>query len=125
MIEPHSAQLGASSWILKATFALPSDSVTVEPFPFDTFPVAACPLVATTANSSRAGEEVPLEPELAAATMGLASEAATALPAPTPGVPAAKTGEPAVPEGASSFKAVAVGASGVVDVPRSAVGGSS
>jgi len=41
MIEPHSAQLGASSWILKATFALPSDSVTVEPFPFDAFADAA------------------------------------------------------------------------------------
>src|SRR6476659_4892225 len=128
MIEPHSAQLGASSWILKATFALPRDSVTVDPFPF-AFPVAAWPLAATTANSSRAGEEAPLETGPAAATMVLASDAATepALPAPTPGVPAAETGEPAEPEGASSFNAVAVGASlgaASVDAPPSA-GGSS
>src|SRR5712671_5379933 len=116
MIEPHSAQLGASSWILKATFALPSDNVTVfDPFPFDAFPDAAWPLVATTANSSRAGEEVPLEAEPAAATMEVVSDA------PTPGVPAAETAEPAEPEGASSFKAVAVGASGAVD-PPAAVG---
>jgi hypothetical protein len=82
---------------------------------------------ATTASSSRDGEEVPLETGPAAATMGLASVAATT--APTLGVPAATTGEPAEPEGASAFKAVAVGASldvsGAVDVPRSAVGGSS
>src|SRR6476646_10556300 len=98
MIEPHSAQLGASSWILKATFALPSDRVTVlAPFPFDTFADAAWPLAATTANSSRAGEEAPLETEPAAATMVLACVA------PTPGVPAAKTGEPALPDAASSF----------------------
>jgi hypothetical protein len=115
MIEPHSAQLGASSWILKATFALPSDSVTVDPFPFVAFPVAAWPLAATTANSSRAGEEVPLEAEPAAATMEVVSDA------PTPGVPAAETAEPAEPEGASSFKAVAVGASGAEDVPPAAV----
>src|SRR5580765_1478831 len=104
MIEPHSAQLGASSWILKATFALP---------------VAAWPLAATTANSSRAGEEAPLETEPAAATMVLATDA------PTFGVPAAKDGEPAPPDAASSFKAVAVGASLAADVPPPAVGGSS
>jgi hypothetical protein len=36
MIEPHSAQLGASSWILNATFVVPSDRVTVAglPLPF-------------------------------------------------------------------------------------------
>ena len=70
MIEPHSAHEGASSWILNATFVAPSESVTVpEPFPFEpAFPGAAWPLVATTASSSRAGEEVPLEIELAAAT---------------------------------------------------------
>src|SRR5213593_1087370 len=70
MIEPHSAHEGASSWILNATFVAPSDRVTVpEPFPFEpAFPGAAWPLVATTASSSRAGEEVPLEIELAAAT---------------------------------------------------------
>src|SRR6185437_11330182 len=69
MIEPHSAQLGASSWILNATFVLPSDRVTVpEPLPLpDAFAGAAWPLVATTASSSRAGEEAPLETELAAA----------------------------------------------------------
>jgi hypothetical protein len=38
MIEPHSAQLGASSWILNATFVVPSDSVIVDPF---VFPLAA------------------------------------------------------------------------------------
>jgi hypothetical protein len=101
MIEPHSAQLGASSWILKATFALPSDSVTV-PDPFDFGAAAACPFVAMTANSSLA-----------------------ALPAPTLGVPAASTGEPATAVGASSFTAVAVGASLDADAPRSARGGSS
>src|SRR5262245_43701373 len=68
MIEPHSAQLGASSWILNATFVLPSDRVTVpEPFDFPAFAPAAWPLVATTASSSRAGEEVPLEIGLAVA----------------------------------------------------------
>src|SRR6185437_11657732 len=69
MIEPHSAQLGASSWILNATFVLPSDRVTVpEPLPLEpAFAGAAWPLVATTASSSRAGEEAPLETELAAA----------------------------------------------------------
>src|SRR5690349_9861680 len=71
MIEPHSAQLGASSWILNATFVAPSESVTVPaPFPFDAFAGAAWPLlVATTASSSRAGEEVPLEGEPAAAAV--------------------------------------------------------
>src|SRR6476646_6547642 len=99
MIEPHSAQLGASSWILNATFALPRESVTVPPpFPLTFGAAAAWPFVAMTANASLVGA------------------------APTPGVPAATTGEPAVPDGASSFKAVAVGASGAVD-PRSAVGG--
>src|SRR5437762_5115554 len=101
MIEPHSAQLGASSWILNATFAFPSDSVTVPPFPFEAFgPAAACPLVATTANSSRAGEEAPLEPELAAVTREVAAEgeAAGAEPEgeapPTLGASAATPEEP-------------------------------
>src|SRR5258708_10146300 len=71
MIEPHSAQLGASSWILKATFALPSESVTVEPLPFDDLAGTACPLVARTASWS--------------------------LPAPRPGVAAGKAEEPAGP----------------------------
>src|SRR6266508_4661821 len=34
MIEPHSAQDGASSWILKATFGLPSPRLTGAGFPF-------------------------------------------------------------------------------------------
>ena len=110
MIEPHSAQLGASSWILKATFALPSDSVTVpEPFPFPAFGAAeACPLVAMTAN-----------PLPGAAPTSAESEGEAA---PTLGVPAGTAGEPALPVGASSFTAVAVGASGMDDDPRSAVG---
>src|SRR5829696_1276777 len=97
MIEPHSAQLGASSWILKATFALPSDNVTVPPpFPLEAFgAAAACPFVAMTANASLPA----------------------ALPAPTFGVDAATSREPALADGASSFTAVAVGASGVGDVP--------
>src|SRR5215218_5944424 len=90
MIEPHSAQLGASSWILNATFALPSDSVTVDPFPFDAFPGAAWPLVATTASSSRAGEEAPLETKPAAAT----GEEESELDAPTLGESAGKAEEP-------------------------------
>jgi hypothetical protein len=69
MIEPHSAQLGASSWILNATFVAPSDSVTVpRPLPFVAFATTlpfAWPLEATTASSSRAEEEEP--PELLAA----------------------------------------------------------
>src|SRR5918996_2282279 len=99
MIEPHSAQLGASSWILKATFALPSDSVTVpDPFPFDAFAGAAWPLVATTASSSRAGEEAPLEAEPAVVTEEFAP-----LDAPTFGVPAARSEEPVPTDVASSL----------------------
>ena len=40
MIEPHSAQLGASSWILNATFVVPSDRVTVPGLPLPFVPVA-------------------------------------------------------------------------------------
>src|SRR5947208_12299166 len=70
MIEPHSAQLGASSWILNATFVAPRDSVTVpRPLPFVAFECPfAWPLVATTASSSPAAEEAPPETTLAAAT---------------------------------------------------------
>src|SRR6266849_10145946 len=69
MIEPHSAQLGASSWILNATFVAPRDRVTVpEPLPF---PVLAWPFDATTASSSRAGEEDPL------ATLAVAADVVT------------------------------------------------
>src|SRR5688500_8538049 len=63
MIEPHSAQLGASSWILKATFVVPSESVTVDfpaPLPFDVgaWPLAAWPLpFARTVSDSPAAEE--------------------------------------------------------------------
>src|SRR3954453_8328667 len=69
MIEPHSAQLGASSWILNATFVAPSERVTVpDPLPFEpALAGAAWPLVATTASSSRAGEEAPPGLELAVA----------------------------------------------------------
>src|SRR6476659_8507227 len=92
MIEPHSAQLGASSWILKATFVVPSESVTVpDPLPFE--PVlagAAWPLVATTASSSRAGEEAP--PGLAVA--------AGAFPLGADAVDAAASVEPALPDDA-------------------------
>src|SRR6476646_7267802 len=66
MIEPHSAQLGASSWILNATFVVPRESVTV-PDPLPALAGAAWPLVATTASSSRAGEEAPPGLELAVA----------------------------------------------------------
>ena len=77
MIEPHSAQLGASSWILNATFVAPSDRVTVPmPLPFDD--LAAWPLEATTASSSRAGEEDPL-PSLAVAA-GVTALTAAAVP---------------------------------------------
>src|SRR3954449_1465274 len=92
MIEPHSAQLGASSWILNATLVAPRESVTVpEPFPFEpAFAGAAWPLVATTASSSRAGEEAPLE-------------AALAVAAETFEVDAAASEEPALPAAALSF----------------------
>src|ERR1041385_3280328 len=86
MIEPHSAQLGASSWILNATLVLPSESVTVEPLPFEALAGAACPFVAMTASSSLAGD---------APTLG----------APTLGVSAATAGEPAPTVVAPSFKA--------------------
>src|SRR6266850_8046898 len=58
MIEPHSAQLGASSWILKATFVAPSDSVIVEPFVLP-FPALAwpLPLAMTLSSDAGAGEE--------------------------------------------------------------------
>src|SRR6266550_6592285 len=58
MIEPHSAQLGASSWILNATFVAPSESVIVEPF---VLPLAALlwplPLAMTASSDVGAGEE--------------------------------------------------------------------
>src|SRR3954470_15416736 len=99
MMLPHSAQLGASSWILNATFVAPRDRVTV-PEPFD-LAGAAWPLVATTASSSRAGEEVPLETGLAAEAREPVAVAGTAgqpaLPAPTLGVFADAAGEPALP----------------------------
>src|SRR6478752_3678472 len=91
MIEPHSAQLGASSWILKATFVVPSESVTVpEPLPFE--PVlagAAWPLVATTASSSRAGEEAPpgLELAVAAGAFPLGADAVDAVASVEPALP--------------------------------------
>src|SRR5207244_1260733 len=73
MIEPHSAQLGASSWILKATFALPSESVTVpDPFPFEALAGAAWPLVAMTARSL---PRAPAAGAGAAATAGAVSTA--------------------------------------------------
>src|SRR6266404_5403825 len=58
MIEPHSAQLGASSWILNATFVAPSDSVIVEPFVLP-FPALAwpLPLAMTLSSDEGAGEE--------------------------------------------------------------------
>src|SRR6476646_2514555 len=97
MIEPHSAQLGASSWILKATFVVPSESVTV-PDPLPALAGAAWPLVATTASSSRAGEEAPPGLELAVA--------AGAFPLGADAVDAAASVEPApsadAPFGASS-----------------------
>src|SRR4051794_5194262 len=102
MMLPHSAQLGASSWILNATFVAPRDRVTVpEPLPFDAFAGAAWPLVATTASSSRAGEEVPLETGPAAEAREPVAVAGTtgepALPAPTLGVFAGTAEEPALP----------------------------
>ena len=101
---PHSAQLGASSWILNATFAAPSDRVTV-PEPFDVLAGAAWPLAATTASSSRAGEEAPLEAGLAVAAREPVVDEGTAgellLPAPTLGVFAEAAGEPALPDDAS------------------------
>ena len=66
MIEPQSAQLGASPWTLKATFCAPSESVTV-PAPEPSaglacpFVPAACPLawpVAMTLVSSRGAATV-------------------------------------------------------------------
>src|SRR6476660_1957851 len=63
MIEPHSAQLGASAWVWKLTLVLPKLSVTGDepPFPLLAFPLpfAACPLpsdpfVAITASDSEA-----------------------------------------------------------------------
>src|SRR4029079_6987228 len=93
MIEPHSAQLGASSWILNATFVDPRESVTVpDPFPFDAFAGVAWPLVATTASSSRAGEEAPPGLELAVA--------AGAFPLGADAVDAAASVERALPDGA-------------------------
>src|SRR6476469_8590806 len=88
MIEPHSAQLGASSWILNATFVVPRESVTV-PDPFEAFAGVAWPLVATTASSSRAGEEAPPGLELAVA--------AGAFPLGADAVDTAASVEPALP----------------------------
>ena len=64
MIEPHSAQLGASAWVWKLTLVFPKLNVTGDdpPFPLLAFPLpfAACPLpsdplVAMTASGSEAG----------------------------------------------------------------------
>src|SRR3954470_15970025 len=108
MIEPHSAQLGASSWILNATFVDPSDSVTV-PLPFDAFAGAAWPLVATTASSSRAGEEAPLETELAAATEVFAVGPASAVDAGTSEEPPLPVAAPSPTRGAASTATEALG----------------
>src|SRR5215212_6591520 len=64
MIEPHSAQLGASSWILKATLVVPSDSVIADPPPLPFAAFGACPLpfLATTASSSAAA--LPAAPDV-------------------------------------------------------------
>src|SRR4051794_15060926 len=81
MIEPHSEQPGASSWILNATFVEPSDSVTVLgaalpfPFPFDARPFA-CPFVATTAREDAVageGEELTRAAPDASTSSGAAS----------------------------------------------------
>src|SRR3954462_10676019 len=124
MIEPHSAQLGASSWILNATFVDPRDSVTVpEPLPFDAaFAGAAWPLVATTASSSRAGEEAPLETEPAVAAGAFAVGPALTLDADV-------VVDPALPAAAPSTEAVATEAVGLslvvsaADDPPDAAGG--
>src|SRR5687768_6741027 len=60
MIEPQSAQLGASAWVWKLTFVAPRFRVMADvpppPFPLVDLPLVACPLpmVAMTASSSRA-----------------------------------------------------------------------
>src|SRR6476661_6878913 len=84
MIEPHSAQLGASAWAEKATFTPPpSDDPPSEPVKSASvrlplpFPVAwplAAPLVATTASSSLATDT---------GAAGVAAETAVALAAPS------------------------------------------
>src|SRR5687767_1874219 len=62
MIEPQSAQLGASAWVWKLTFVAPRFSVMadVPPFPLPALlpPFVACPLplVAMTASSSRGAD---------------------------------------------------------------------
>src|SRR4051794_41906222 len=67
MIEPQSAQLGASAWVWKLTFVAPRVRVigaVPPPFPLAVLaaplPLTACPfawpLVATTASSSVAGD---------------------------------------------------------------------
>src|SRR5687768_12889983 len=59
MIEPQSAQLGASAWVWKLTFVAPRFRVMADvpppPFPLVDLPLLACPLplVAMTASSSR------------------------------------------------------------------------
>ena len=64
MIEPHSAQLGASAWVWKLTLVFPKLSVTgddppfpfvVLPLPFAAWPLPSDPLVAMTASGSEAG----------------------------------------------------------------------
>src|SRR5436305_4172297 len=127
MIEPHSAQLGASSWILNATFVDPRLSVTVpEPLPFPAFAGAAWPLVATTASSSRAGEEAPLETELAAAAEVFAVGPASAVDAATSEEPAPSAAAPP-PMGAASMATEALGwsldVSAAVDPVGPAIGG--
>src|SRR6185436_5548812 len=63
MIEPHSAQLGASAWVWKLTLVFPKLNVTGDdppfpllafPFPFAACPFPSDPLVAMTASGSEA-----------------------------------------------------------------------
>src|SRR6185437_13013384 len=101
MIEPHSAQLGASSWILNATLVAPRDRVIAAglppPLPLVVWPLA-CPFEAMTASGSWAAA-------FGASTTAGSAATAVALGASAGGSDFACAGEPEPPfETASSIE---------------------
>src|SRR4249920_1260304 len=97
MIEPHSAQLGASAWVWKLTLVLPKLSVTGDdppfpllafPFPFAACPFPSDPLVARTASGSEARGASATSAETAVALGASASPAVGGSTAAPPLAPA-------------------------------------